>query len=465
MPDYAEACAVVVGAARQGRALARFLARRGARVILTDARPEAEMMDTLERMADVPNLEWALGGHPESLLDVATVVCPSGGVPLTIPFLQAARARGLHFSNDSQVFLDESPCRVVGITGSAGKTTTTTLLGRMAAAAEGRGLRRAWVGGNIGTPLLEMLDDMTAADLAVMELSSFQLELMTTSPQVAGILNITPNHLDRHGTLAAYTAAKLNILTHQTAEDTAVLGRDDPAAWGLREQVRGQWLGFGLEDDGQPGAFVRGEQAWLRTDAGERAVLPVSDILLPGLHNVRNVLAACALGAAAGLPDDALRAGVQGFRGVPHRLELVRAWGGADWINDSKATTPSAVIMALQSIRRPIVLLMGGRDKALPWQEFAREVAASNVVRVICFGEAAGLIRAALDEARVQVAVESVPGLQAAVAAATVAPPAGGVVLLSPGCTSFDEFADYEQRGDRFKEWVQALPASSEEQI
>lgn len=457
MADYDAACAVVVGAARQGRALARFLARRGARVILTDARPEAEMKDTLERMADVPNLEWALGGHPERLLDLATVVCPSGGVPLTIPFLQAARGRGLRFSNDSQVFLDESPCRVVGITGSAGKTTTTTLLGRMAAAAEGQGIRRAWVGGNIGTPLLDMLDEMTAADLAVMELSSFQLELMTTSPQVAGILNITPNHLDRHGTLEAYTAAKLNILTHQTAGDTAVLGRDDPAAWAVREQVRGQLLGFGLEDDGQPGAFVRGEQIWLRTAAGERAVLPASDILLPGLHNVRNVLAACALGTAAGLSDEVLRAGVQGFRGVPHRLEFVRTWGGADWINDSKATTPSAVIMALQSIRRPVVLLAGGRDKALPWQEFAREVAANNVARVICFGEAAGLIRAVLDEAGVDVAVETVSGLQAAVQAAAVAPPAGGVVLLSPGCTSFDEFADYEQRGDRFKEWVHAL--------
>lgn len=449
-------CAVVVGAARQGRALARFLARRGARVILTDARPEAELKDTMERMTDV-NVEWALGGHPESLLDSATVVYPSGGVPLEIPFLQAARGRGLRFSNDSQVFMEETPCPVIGITGSAGKTTTTTLVGRMAEAAQGGVIRRAWVGGNIGTPLLELLDEMTEEDLAVMELSSFQLELMTSAPPVAAVLNITPNHLDRHGTLAAYTAAKRNILAYQNAGATAVLGREDPGAWALRSGVQGGLLGFGLEDDGQPGAFVDGEAIWLRDEQGQRVILPLSDILLPGLHNVRNVLAACALAAAAGLPDEALRAGVQGFRGVAHRLEFVRAWGGADWINDSKATTPSAVVMALQSIRRPVLLLAGGRDKRLPWAEFAAALTANQVQGVILFGEAAGLIGAALDAAGVDVPRQQVPGLQAAVAAATASVPEDGVVLLSPGCTSFDEFADYEERGDRFKEWVRAL--------
>ncbi|MBI3160689.1 MAG: UDP-N-acetylmuramoyl-L-alanine--D-glutamate ligase [Chloroflexi bacterium] len=452
-----QGCYVVLGAARQGTALARFLAGRGAQVVLTDMRAADELKETMERMADVP-VEWVLGEHPLALLDRADCVCPSGGVPLTIPFLAAARARGIPFTNDSQVFLEHVPCRVAGITGSAGKTTTTTLLGRMAGAAEGRGLRRAWVGGNIGTPLLAALDEMQADDLCVMELSSFQLEIMTRAPQAAALLNVTPNHLDRHGTMEAYTAAKANILIHQKPEDAAVLGRDDPGAWALRGKAPGRLLSFGLTEpeDGVYGAFLRDEAAWLRDENGARAILPFEEVLLPGDHNRRNVLAACALAAAAGLPDEAMRAGVQGFRGVPHRLEFVRTRRGVDWINDSKATIPSAVVTALNSIRRPVVLLLGGRDKHLPWEELAL-AAAGRAAHVILFGEAAGLIRAALEQAGGGYALTTCPGLEDAVQEAARRAEAGMVVLLSPGCTSFDEFADYEQRGERFKEWALAL--------
>jgi UDP-N-acetylmuramoylalanine--D-glutamate ligase len=451
-----QGCYVVLGAARQGTALARFLAGRGADVILTDMRTQEELKDTMERMHDV-KVEWALGGHPPALLDRADWVCPSGGVPLTIPFLAEARARGIPFSNDSQVFLEHAPCPVAGITGSAGKTTTTTLLGRMAQAAEGRGVRKAWVGGNIGTPLLAALDEMRPDDLCVMELSSFQLEVMTRAPQTAALLNITPNHLDRHGTMEAYTAAKANILAHQRPGDAAVLGRDDPGAWALRGRARGRVYAFGLEEpDEDLAAFCRGEHAWLRDAGGERAVLPFEEVRLPGDHNRRNVLAACALAAAAGLPDEAMRRGVQDFRGVPHRLEFVRSVRGVDWINDSKATTPGAVVTALNSIRRPVVLLLGGRDKHLPWEELA-QAAAGRAAHIVLFGEAAGLIGAALARAGGDYGLTACPGLREAVGEAARRARPGMVALLSPGCTSFDEFSDYEQRGERFKEWVLAL--------
>lgn len=448
---------MILGAARQGTALARFLVQRGARVILTDARPESELKDVMEQLQDL-DIEWAAGGHPLSLLDRATAVCPSGGVPLTIPFLQEARARGIRFTNDSQVFLEHAPCPVIGITGSAGKTTTTTLVGRMAQAAEGQTLRKAWVGGNIGAPLIAMLDEMQAGDLAVMELSSFQLDIMARSPHVAGLLNITPNHLDRHGSMEAYAAAKANLLAYQMADDYAVLGRDDSMVMALRAKTAAQVLTFGLTDlpNRENGSFIRDESVWLRDAQGERAVLPLTDNLLPGLHNQRNVLAAAALAAAAGLPDEAIRTGVQGFRGVPHRLEFVRTWRGADWINDSKATTPAAVVVALESIRRPVVLLAGGRDKHLPWDEFAA-VAGRNAAHIVLFGEAAGLIRAALDAAGGKVKVSVCPGLEAAVQQAAQVLEHGWVALLSPGCTSFDEFKDYEERGERFKHWVLAL--------
>ena len=229
MLDWSDQKIVILGAARQGLALARYLSRKGARVVLNDRRSEAELLRAREEMAGAdlgyPPIEWVFDGHPFSLLDGTDWLCISGGVPLTLPLVVEAQARGIRLTNDSQIFLDSAPCKVVGITGSAGKTTTTTLVGRMAMAARELPVSQAgrvafegtfgvfpsspkgrvWVGGNIGSPLIADLDEMGPDDLAIMELSSFQLELMTRSPQVASVLNVTPNHLDRHGTMAAYT--------------------------------------------------------------------------------------------------------------------------------------------------------------------------------------------------------------------------------------------------------------------
>ncbi|MGD8456240.1 MAG: UDP-N-acetylmuramoyl-L-alanine--D-glutamate ligase [Anaerolineales bacterium] len=449
---------VVIGAARQGIALTRYLAEKGAQVVLNDRSPAEELNEAQDALAGLP-VEWVLGDHPLSLLDGADLVCPSGGVPLTIPLVVEAQSRGIPLSNDSQIFLEAAPCKVIGITGSSGKTTTTTLTGLIGQAADGRGpYRKTFVGGNIGSPLIAEVDEMKVDDLAVVEFSSFQLEIMTRSPHVAVILNVAPNHLDRHGTMEAYIAAKLKIFKHQKPEDAAVLWRDDEATWDLKTQVKGKLYSFGLNPllDDEIGAMVRADSIWLRTEQGESEVMPVSEIQLRGEHNMLNVLAACSAAAAAGLPVDAMRAATKGFTGVPHRLEFVRTLGGADWYNDSKATSPQASITAIRAFDEPLIVLSGGRDKDLPWDEFI-QVANERVDHLILFGEAADVIRSAMGEKGYDFTLEVYTGLEEAVDAAAEKVSPGDVVLLAPGGTSFDEFQDFEERGQRFKEWVCAL--------
>ena len=442
---------VGIGAARQGLALTRYLAENGAEVVLTDARSEDYLAQVRQVLAGLP-VEWVLGDHPLNLLDGADMVCPSGGVPLTIPFIQEAIWRGIQLSNDSQIFMDAVQCPVVGITGSAGKTTTTTLMGRIAEQAVKAGIyNKSYVGGNIGLPLISLVEEMTADDLAVVEFSSFQLDLMTSSPQVATILNVTPNHLDRHGTMAAYINAKKNIFAYQEPGDTLILGHDDPQAWSFAPEAPGKLIAFGRElPEGQLGTYLHQEQIWLRTSEGEIPVMPIEEVALRGAHNLLNVLAACALSAALDLPTQVMRTGVQGFGGVEHRLEFIGELGGVQWYNDSKATSPGMTVTAMQAFSEPLIVLAGGRDKALPWDGFAAQ-AEKQARKVIAFGEAAEIVLAAYPQAAV------CEGLDQAVALAAELAVPGDVVLLAPGGTSFDEFVDYEARGRRFKALVQSM--------
>jgi UDP-N-acetylmuramoylalanine--D-glutamate ligase len=460
MNDWSGKRVVIIGAARQGLALARYLIRQGAHVTLNDRRSLPELAEARQAVADLPedHLIWVVGGHPLELLDQADWVCPSGGVALDLPLMAEAVRRGIPLSNDSQIFLEAAPCPVIGVTGSAGKTTTTTLVGRMAAAAN----PRTWVGGNIGSPLIGMIEQMLPGDLAVMELSSFQLEIMTRSPQTAAVLNITPNHLDRHGSMEVYTAAKAHILRHQSPADTAVLGRDDPGAWGLRDVVQGRLVSFGLGDlpPGESGTLLEENRLILRTPQGSQVLMERERILLRGEHNLLNTLAACTISAAAGMPVQAMQTGVDNFRGVAHRLEFVRRWGGADWYNDSIATAPERAMAAIRSFSEPLMLLAGGRDKNLPWEAFA-DLANQRVDRLILFGEAAEKIEAAMQAAgpnpNRQTTIYRCDGLREAVRQAARIVQPGDVVLLSPGGTSFDEFKDFEERGRCFVQWVKDL--------
>jgi len=473
MTDWNGKRVIVIGAARQGIALARFLAVHGAVVVLNDQKPAEQLQNVKEQLNDLDEkslarIECSFGDHPISLLEGADLVCPSGGVPLSLPLIVEAIRVGIPLSNDTQVFLEVCACKTIGITGSAGKTTTTTLTGQIAQAAietgKGSDYRKVWVGGNIGSPMISMLEEMQPDDLVVMELSSFQLELMTRSVDIACVLNITPNHLDRHATMEAYTAAKRRILEFQSEQGIAILGRDDPGAWELLMNVRGRKFSFGREKpvNGTLGVFIEGE--WLCSwNAKEIShIVRIDEIRLRGWHNVENVMAACAICQAANLPNSAMREVITVFTGVEHRLEWVQTWRGVDWYNDSIATAPERVTAAIhafsspEDLQRPIVLLAGGRDKKLPWGDLA-ELIHERVEHLILFGEAAEIIAGAVGEVKPGnnlLSMDTCTGLEQAVKVAAQVAGEGDIVLLSPGGTSFDEFRDFEERGEAFKRWV-----------
>jgi UDP-N-acetylmuramoylalanine--D-glutamate ligase len=471
---------VIVGLAREGTALARFLAGRGARVTITDAKPAEALGDSITALAGLPVL-LALGGHPLSLLDAASIIFVSPGVPLEIPFLVEARQRGLPLSSETRLFTRLCPAEVIGITGSSGKTTTTALVGDMLQAAG----CHTWVGGNIGRPLIDHLAEITPTDRVVMELSSFQLEFFGSwpgadqgetgpekergvifdprgwSPSIAAILNITPNHLDRHPTMEAYIAAKAHILA---AADRAILNLDDPITRQMGEQCNPRQVAwFSLEHRVEQGSFLRGSDlVVVGQDGHEEVVCRTDQVRLLGRHNLANLLAACCLAQAASVPVEAMRRVATTFSGVEHRLELVRERGSVRWYNDSIATSPERTVAALQAFDAPILLLAGGRDKHLPWANMAA-LARRKVRHVILFGEAAALIEQAMitaskaDRGRSTCQIHQAGTLEHAVELAAKLARAGEVVLLSPGGTSFDAYRDFVARGEHFRQLVKAL--------
>lgn len=452
---------VIIGAARQGLALARYLARHGHSVLINDQRTEHDLTPEIQSMREW-NIKWLLGTHdPGKLANKPIMVCPSGGVPLDNPMVLFAVENRIPLSNDTEIFLSLVPCPTIGITGSAGKTTTTTLVGRMARSCEGTQFRKVWVGGNIGDPLINYLDDIQPSDLAVLEISSFQAEQLRTSPHIAAILNITPNHLDRHGTMENYSAAKAKVIAFQNPEDFAVLNRDDYGSIQFRGKFKSRLFGYGFSPlpEGEEGVSMDGEDLLISFE-GSQTRLPIKSFLsLPGRHNLQNAMAACAMGFLAGIPVEGILEGLRDFRGVPHRLELFGEWNDVRWINDSIGTAPERSVAAINAFDGDLILLLGGRDKKLPWKELA-SLCHKRVKKVILFGEAAPLIQKALaptpENSNLKM-IKSVPDLFAAAQLTVKEVEPGDTVLFSPGGTSYDEFKDFAERGERFKEWITRL--------
>jgi len=462
----------VLGLAREGLTLVRFMVGRGAQVTASDQKRSEDLREALAALSGLP-VRYSLGGHPLEILD-ADALFVSPGVPLDAPILVMARQRGLRLSSESRLFSRLCPAPIVGITGSSGKTTTCTLVSKMLEA----GARRVHLGGNIGSPLLERLDEIKPTDIAVLELSSFQLDFFGPvldaepraelggvlfppggwSPPLAAVLNVTPNHLDRHPSMEAYAAAKAKIVRFQRPEDAAVLNWDDPVTRAYSAQCPGRVRFFSLRERVPEGAYLRGDRLWLSWDgADDVPICAVSEVRLRGRHNVANVLAACAVSALLGISAEDMANVARGFAGVEHRLELVREWRGVRYYNDSIATSPERAMAALDSFAEPIVLLAGGRDKHLPWGDWA-ELVARKVVQVILFGEAAGLIEQALKGlGQAMPPVRHAGSLAEAVQFASALARPGQVALFAPGGTSFDAFRDYEERGRAFKALVSAL--------
>jgi len=442
--------ALVIGLAREGVDLARFLAQHGARVLVTDTKPAEALQEALAQLNGY-SVAYRLGGHATRDLDTADVVYASPGVPPDNALLETARQRGTPISSLVELFFGLCPAPIVGVTGSAGQSTTTSLIGKTF----GADVREAFVGGNIGRPLLGKLADMDASSWVVMELSSFQLEPLRVSPHIALITNVTPNHLDRHPSMEAYWAAKGQILAHQNPSDWAVLNADD--AWSLRYRPHARTLRFSM-DGVVEGAYLMQGNAERVMLLGE-PLLETAEIPLRGRHNVANVLAAVATAHAAGIQRQAMIAAIRGFRGVEHRLETVGLHNDVTYVDDSIATAPERSIAALQAYHEPLILIAGGRDKHLPMQQWARLIT-RRVRHVVLLGEMSDLVTRAIQEADpTYTAVSRAVSMDEAVRqAARIARP-GNVVLLSPGGTSYDMYTDFEERGRVFARAVSELNA------
>jgi len=448
---------MVIGLAREGLDLTRFLVKHGASVVVTDQKPAEELEDALAQLDAAlhplresqtrAEVTYRLGGHAIDDLDGIDVVYASPGVPPEHLLLAAARTRGIQLSSLVELFFALCPAPILGVTGSAGKSTTTSLIGDIFAAAG----RDVTVGGNIGRPLLGKLDQITPESWVVMELSSFQLEPLQVSPHIGVVTNVTPNHLDRHPSMEAYWAAKGQILAHQATTDWAVLNADD--AWTLRYRPRGRVLHFSLEGVVE-GAYLAGQQLML---LGE-PLLDISDVPLRGRHNVANVLAAMAACHAAAIDRQAMATAVRAFEGVPHRLQTVAERRGVQFVDDSIATAPERSIAALRAYHEPLVLVAGGRDKHLPMQDWASLIA-RRVKHVVLLGEMSELIAQALHAADPgYTRISWANSMDDAVAQAAGAAHSGDIVLLSPGGTSYDMYTDFEARGRDFARAVAELP-------
>lgn len=438
----------VVGAARSGIAAAELLVARGATVTLTDLRVEIEAAGRLRDRG----VRLALGGHPPDVFGQTDVIVLSPGVPGDQPAIEAARRAGVTVMGELELASRWLRGKVIAITGTKGKSTTTTLTGRVLQA----GGLHAVVGGNIGLPLSAQVETSTPDTLHVIEASSFQLEETETfHPWIAVLLNFSADHLDRHGTEARYAAAKARIFANQTPDDWAIVNADDPAVLALARGAQSRRLPFGLETALEDGIAIQGGSIVRVVQGRSTPLVPLSAVHLPGRHLVADVMAAAAIGSIAGISSQAITTAVDGFRGLEHAMETVATVGGVRFVNDSKATNIEAARRSIESFEAHVVPILGGRFKGGDFRGL-RAALAGRSTAVIAIGEARPLVREALSDL---VAVHEAASMKEAVQRGFEVARPDGIVLLAPACASFDMFVDYADRGRRFKDAVKALAA------
>ena len=438
--------------------LARHLVAQGAQVTVTDLKPPADLQDSVAALHGLA-VRLVLGRHEVTDFTDVDIVFASPAVREDSPYLVAARSRGVPIDTEMNLFMRLCRGTVIGVTGSNGKTTTTSLIGAILRAAN----PRTQVGGNIGRSLLPEVATIIPGDPVVLELSSFQLEDLAAvgrSPHIGLLLNLSPNHLDRHGSMETYVAAKMQIFAYQTPDDVAILNADDPRLQPLVGQLRSRVRLFSCAHTVQDGAYLDGERLVVAHAGTASEACRLRDIPLLGQHNVANVLAAVAAADAWGVAATVMRAAIRSFPGVEHRLERVRELHGVSFYNDSIATTPTGTLAALAAIQQPIWLIAGGYDKGIPFRALA-EAVVQRVKGVFLIGTTAPQIAQAIDMARPpgtdSPAVDLCCGLRQAVQAAYRAARPGEAVLLSPACASYDQFRNFVERGRLFKELVWAL--------
>ena len=444
---------LVVGLGKSGVASALFLKAHGAQVTVSDAKPQDQLGEEIPLLLD-HGIVVETGGHGERTFHGQDLIVVSPGVPLDSPPLVQARALGEPVIGEIELAACFLPNNIVAITGSNGKTTTTTLTGEIIAA----GGQRTVVGGNIGTPAISLVEQATGDAVVVLEVSSFQLETIATfRPKIAVVLNVTPDHLDRHRTFEAYVNAKARIFENQQAEDYAVLNADDPTCVSMAARTRAQVFWFSRKKEARQGAYVHEKRIFFRGPEGPQEIMLISEIPLKGTHNLENVLASICAGVLLRCPPGRIRQAIRDFKAVEHRLEYVATIQGVEYYNDSKATNVDATIKALESFPANVHLILGGKDKGSDYT-LLNTLLRERVKMVYTIGAAAGKIESQIKSAAQIVHAET---LQNAVERVAASAQPGDIVLLAPACASFDQFHNYEHRGRVFKEAVRALASQS----
>jgi UDP-N-acetylmuramoylalanine--D-glutamate ligase len=443
---------LVVGLGKSGVASALFLKARGARVTVSDTKSGDELRNEIPVLLD-HGIAVETGGHGERTFREQDLIVVSPGVPVDAPLLERVRSLGGRVIGEIELAAQFLPGRIVAITGSNGKTTTTTLAGEILTV----GGFPTLVGGNIGTPAISLTERAKPETVIVLEVSSFQLEtIQTFRPKVAVVLNVTPDHLDRHKTFEIYADAKARIFENQKGDDFAVLNADDPTCVAMAADTRAQVFCFSRQQEVKQGAWVHEGDILFRDGARQREIMLVSEISLKGAHNLENVLAAVCASALMGCAPEKIRQAVHNFKAVEHRLEFVATIGGVDYYNDSKATNVDATIKALESFPANVHLILGGKDKGSDYSVL-NDLLRERVKRVYTIGAAAAKIESQIKN----VEIEHSETLENAIRKAHAIAEPGDVVLLAPACASFDQFKNYEQRGHVFKEITQRLAGGS----
>jgi UDP-N-acetylmuramoylalanine--D-glutamate ligase len=444
---------LVVGLARTGASVARFLAERGAAVTVTDMKDEVSLAPWLERLAEL-KIRYELGGHSDGTFLSADMIVVSPGVPMDIPPLALARSRGRLIISEIELASSFIDAPLVAITGTNGKTTTTTLVGEILKECG----FKAFVGGNIGKPLIDLVTAGEKVDFVVAEISSFQLEaILAFRPRVAVLLNITEDHLDRYATYQEYIDAKERIFENQTGEDFAILNVDDPIVAACADRVRARVVPMSQRTELEQGIYYQDGIITFAWD-GRKYCFPTDSFKLKGVHNIENIMAALASTLLVGCDAGRARSSVERFSGLHHRMELVKVVNDVAWYNDSKGTNVGSVVKSLESFAGNVTLIAGGKDKGGDYGPLA-ELVKERVKHLILLGEARKRI---YDSLGVLTDSHMVITLEEAVSLAQRLTAPGGVVLFSPACSSFDMFRNYEERGDLFASLVRSLPGEVE---
>ena len=445
---------IVLGMARSGVAAAKLLAKRGAVVTISDMKTEESFGGALDELKAL-GCTFALGEGPQRYLAGQDMMILSPGIPVAKPFVQEAIGAGVEVIGELELGARMMRGGLCAITGTNGKTTTTTLVGELFRATG----RPTHVVGNIGYPITADAGEMTDEDLTVAEVSSYQCETISTfHPHVGAVLNITEDHIARHGSMEAYIGMKRRIFANQTEKDWAVFNYDDPTCHEMAKGLAARIAWFSRTQKVDFGAWVRDGMIVLNLDGEEKAICRADEVFIPGPHNLENALAAVTIAGAMGVATELMAPVLRTFRGVEHRIETVRELGGVTWINDSKGTNVDSTQKAIATMTRPTVLILGGSDKGTSFDPLAQTlVAAPQIVHCVLIGDTAEKIKAALDKAGYTETTMAGYDFDLCLRLCREKAPEGGCVLLSPACASFDMFKDFEDRGRIFKEKVMAL--------